>query len=80
MPDVLTPAEAAHIIGVQANLWTEYVETFSHAQYMVLPRWSALAEIQWRNPEKRDFENFKVRLGKLATIYELNNYNYAKTF
>lgn len=80
MPDVLTPAEAAHIIGVQANLWTEYVETFSHAQYMVLPRWSALSEIQWRNPEKRDFESFKVRLRKLATIYDLNNYNYAKTF
>lgn len=80
MPDVLTHAEAAHIIGVQANLWTEYVETFSHAQYMVLPRWSALSEIQWRNPEKRDFESFKVRLRKLATIYELNNYNYAKTF
>lgn len=44
MPASLTPEEQQYIKGVQANLWTEYIATFSHAQYMVLPRWAALCE------------------------------------
>ena len=62
MPSSLTPEEQKHIIGVQANLWTEYIPTFSQAQYMVLPRWAALAEVQWSNPEKKNYENFLSRL------------------
>ena len=46
MPTSLTPEEQKYIKGVQANLWTEYIPTFSHAQYMVLPRWAALCEIK----------------------------------
>ena len=46
MPASLTPEEQQYIKGVQANLWTEYIATFSHAQYMVLPRWAALCEVQ----------------------------------
>ena len=42
MPASLTPEEQKYIKGVQANLWTEYIATFPHAQYMVLPRWAAL--------------------------------------
>ena len=52
MPASLTPEEQKYIKGVQANLWTEYIATFPHAQYMVLPRWAALCEIQWSSPEK----------------------------
>lgn len=43
----LTPEEAAHIIGVQANLWTEYIPTYSQLEYMELPRLAALSEVQW---------------------------------
>jgi len=43
----LTPAEQACILGVQANLWTEYIATWPHAEYMLLPRLSALAEVGW---------------------------------
>ena len=45
----LTPEEQKYIKGVQANLWTEYIPTFSQVEYMELPRMAALADIQWTN-------------------------------
>ena len=73
------PAEVAkHIIGVQANLWSEYVPTYSHVEYMELPRMAALCEVQWCNPQNKDFANFKQRLAPLFRIYDKQGYNYAK--
>lgn len=53
----------AHILGVQGNLWTEYVPTTSHAEYMLYPRALALAEIGWRGGEieGKDFDEFRSR-------------------
>ena len=53
MPADLTPEEQKYIIGVQANLWTEYIPTYSQVEYMELPRMAALSEIQWTMPEKK---------------------------
>ena len=78
MPASLTPEEQQYIKGVQANLWTEYIATFSHAQYMVLPRWAALCEIQWSSPEKKNYANFLSRLPQLIKWYDAEGYNYAK--
>ncbi|GAE86257.1 glycoside hydrolase family 20 protein [Bacteroides reticulotermitis] len=78
LPAELTPAEQKYIIGVQANLWTEYIPTFSHAQYMVLPRWAALSEVQWTMPEKKNYTDFLIRLPRLINWYEAEGYNYAK--
>ena len=74
----LTAEEQKHIIGVQANLWTEYVPTFSHVEYMELPRMAALCEVQWCNPQNKDFADFKTRLFPLLNIYDKKEYNYAK--
>ena len=74
----LTVEEQKYIIGVQANLWTEYVPDFQRVEYMLLPRMAALAEIQWTKPEKKDYENFKKRLLSLTDIYDMKQYNYAK--
>lgn len=74
----LTPEQQKHIIGVQANLWTEYVPTFSHVEYMELPRMAALCEVQWCEAGNKDYEDFKQRLLPLFDIYKANNYNYAK--
>ena len=74
----LTFEEQKHIKGVQANLWTEYILTFSHAQYMVLPRWAALCEVQWCNPKKKNYADFLTRLPKLLGWYDAEAYNYAK--
>jgi len=78
VPASLTPEEQKYIKGVQANLWTEYVPTFSHAQYMVLPRWAALSEIQWSSPEKKNYADFLARLPQLIKWYDAEGYNYAK--
>lgn len=78
VPASLTPEEQKYIKGVQANLWTEYIPTFSHAQYMVLPRWAALSEIQWSNPAKKNYADFLVRLPQLIKWYDAEGYNYAK--
>lgn len=77
MPASLAPEEQKYIFGVQANHWTEYIPAFSQLQYMALPRWAALAEVQWTNPEKKNYENFLARLPQLIRIYDAEGYNYA---
>ena len=78
LPKELTPKQQKHIIGVQANIWTEYIASFSHVQYMAMPRMDALAELQWNNPQERDFEAFVERCRHMARLYDLYHYNYAK--
>ncbi|WP_300698364.1 glycoside hydrolase family 20 protein [Bacteroides sp.] len=78
MPRSLTPEEQKYIIGVQANHWTEYIPTLAHLQYMALPRWAALCEIQWSQPEKKNYRNFLNRLPQLIKLYQVEGYNYAK--
>ena len=53
----LTEEQAKHILGTQANLWTEYIPTSEQVEYMVLPRMAALAEVQWTQLEKKDYTN-----------------------
>ena len=77
MPKSLTPEEQKYIIGVQANMWVEYVATLEHLQYMELPRMAALSEIQWSAADKKDYENFLSRLPQLTSLYDVKNYNYA---
>lgn len=64
VPDGLTPDEAKYILGAQANVWTEYIATPSHAEYMIFPRLLALSEVVWTPKEKKNPENFKYRVGK----------------
>lgn len=75
--DEIAPENQHHILGVQANLWTEYIHSFPHVQYMALPRWSALSEVQWSDPSSRDFNAFKKRLSRMIDHYRLNGYNYS---
>lgn len=76
-PGVLTPEQEKHILGIQANLWTEYVPTYSHVEYMLLPRMAALSEVQWTGAGKKDYADFLNRLPQLVDIYDLKQYNYA---
>ena len=77
LPEELTPEQQKHIIGVQANIWTEYIAHFWHVQYMALPRMEALTEIQWNNPRERDFEEFVERCRHMVQLYDLYHYTYA---
>lgn len=76
-PDVLTDEEKNHVIGVQANMWTEYIPEFNHVQYMELPRMAALSEVQWTEADKKDYEDFTQRIPQLVKLYETNGYRYA---
>ncbi len=78
-PDVLTEAEAKHILGGQANLWTEYVPDGQHAEYLALPRLAALAEKVWSPKRKRDWADFAARVGTLLARYEENGLNCARS-
>ena len=77
-PENLTEAAKKHIIGVQANLWTEYIYTTEFVEYQVLPRMGALAEVQWALPGQKDYDAFKVREQRLTTIYDLLGWKYCK--
>lgn len=77
MPKSLSPEEQKYIVGVQANLWTEYIPDFKQVQYMVLPRMAALSESQWCAPEKKNYEAFLRRVSRLVNIYAKNGWNYA---
>lgn len=77
IPSVLTPDQQKHVIGVQANLWTEYIATPAKAEYMLLPRMLALAEVAWTPLQAKDYTNFlQQRIPKHLALLEKKGYNY----
>ena len=76
VPDSLTATEKKHIIGVQGNLWTEYIVCPSLAEYQVLPRMAALSEVQWMQYDKKNYADFRKRLERLLQVYKLYGYKY----
>lgn len=75
----LNDSQQKHILGVQANLWTEYVATPEHLEYMLLPRMNALSEVQWCVPENKDIERFKAAMeAESFKIFDILGYNYRK--
>jgi hexosaminidase len=80
LKDSLTMEESKHILGVQANLWTEYVPSEKQVEYMMFPRLAALAEVAWTNQELRNWDNFSFRLMKQIKKYDYAKINYAKSF
>ncbi len=77
--DQLNEYERQFIKGVQGNMWTEYVPTFSHVQHMVLPRLAAIAEVGWTFGEK-DYDDFARRMHLLRKLYDKCGFNYAPYF
>ena len=77
-PDSLSVTAREHILGAQANLWAEYMTNEAMVEYQALPRMSALSEVQWTQPERKDYEAFKERLTRLTALFELYHYQYAK--
>ena len=77
-PDDLNEEERNYILGAQANLWTEYIKTTDYAEYMILPRMTALAEVVWSPKEQKDWDDFYTRLQHFTHIYDAMGLNYAK--
>ena len=78
IPDTFTPEEEAQVLGLQANLWTEFITTNDYYEYMIFPRLSSLAEIAWSPKGKKDMDNFRKRLEVQCERYDAMGINYRK--
>jgi hexosaminidase len=73
IPKSLKESESKYILGVQGNLWTEYMKTPSDVEYMAYPRAIAIAEVGWSKEAKKDFKDFSIRLDEdLKRLDQLN--------
>ncbi|WP_176454147.1 family 20 glycosylhydrolase [Siphonobacter sp. BAB-5385] len=62
VPDSLTAEEASYLLGIQGNVWSEYLATEAHAEYMIFPRALAVAETAWSPKKGRTYPDFLRRL------------------
>ncbi|MFB9864398.1 glycoside hydrolase family 20 protein [Rufibacter immobilis] len=77
IPKELTPEAAKHVLGAQANVWTEYITTAEQLEYMVLPRMLALAEVVWSPKESKDWTGFNQRLQRHFRGFEQRGLHYS---
>ena len=78
MPSELTADEQKYVIGTQGCLWTEWTRDTVKVEWQILPRMAALSELQWAQPEKKDFNNFLQRLTPLLKVYDSRGFSYRK--
>ena len=76
IPGPLRSRDARHIIGAQANVWTEYMKTPEHVEYMLLPRMLALSEVVWTPKERKEYEGFLRRLEWHLRRFDAMDVNY----
>lgn len=76
VPAELTDAEKKFVIGTQGCIWTEWTADSTKMEWQILPRMTALSEIQWTLPEHKNFERFMERLPEMLKIYSSLDYGY----
>jgi hexosaminidase len=76
IPSELTPKQAKHILGAQANVWTEWMETPEHVEYMIFPRMYALSEVLWSTTESRNWNDFLIRVKAFTKRLQILGINY----
>src|SRR5215469_13242596 len=76
VPKELTSEEQKHILGVQGNVWGEYISTPEHLEYMTFPRLFALAEVGWSPLEGKNYDDFRRRLPYQLSRLERQGVNY----
>jgi hexosaminidase len=77
VPKELTASQKKYILGAQGNLWTEHMPTASKFEYMLFPRGIALAEVDWSQPEHKNYKDFVRRLHEYTKRLDLHNVNYS---
>lgn len=78
VPEALSFDEEKYILGAQANLWTEYIQDGDHAEYMILPRMTALAEVLWLPEENLDWKDFSRRINSFYKRLDIMGLNYSR--
>jgi hexosaminidase len=79
VPSSLSADEKKYIMGVQANVWTEYIPDFKQVQYMIFPRMCAMAEVCWDETINKNFDFFMQRLIFHLHFLDAAKINYAKS-
>ena len=77
--DGMTPEQAKHVLGGQANLWAEYIPTTAHSEYMIYPRLAALSETLWSPKDNRSWDEFTPRIKHMMKRFGTMGINYAKS-
>jgi hexosaminidase len=70
LPPAINAEAARHVLGVQANLWTEHIRTEERVAWMAFPRAAAVAELGWSQPDRRGWDDFQRRLASLQSRYK----------
>jgi len=78
LPAELSADEQKYILGVQGNLWSEYLKTPEYMEYMAYPRFFAVGEIGWTKADQKDFDDFVRRLKLQWPRYDIIGINYFK--
>ncbi|HUL43587.1 MAG TPA: family 20 glycosylhydrolase [Bacteroidota bacterium] len=78
VPAELPASHAKYILGAQGNMWTEYVATPEHVEYMIFPRMVALAEVDWTPAHLRNYDDFRARLIRHFSLLDSMHVNYSK--
>ena len=78
VPGELTKEQSKYILGAQGNVWTEYIPTPEHAEYMAVPRMIALAEVDWTPKNLKNWNDFRTRLEPEFRRLDLLHVNYCK--
>ena len=76
IPEDLDEKYHKHVLGAQANVWTEYMKTSDYIEYMVYPRALALSETVWTNPEIKDWQSFQEKMGHQYSLLDARNVSY----
>lgn len=79
-PAALTPEQQKHILGVQAQLWSEYFKDYKKVEYHAFPRIAALAEVAWTPVELKNYDDFRTRLETILKHYDAAGINRAQPF
>lgn len=77
IPAELPDSLRSFILGSQGNIWTEYIPTMKHLEYMALPRMGAMAEVLWTYPKKRDYKEFYTRVNNHVKMLGQMGFNYS---
>jgi hexosaminidase len=80
IPKALDTTQAKYILGAQANVWTEYIRYPSKVEYMIFPRLSAMSEVLWTDPAKKNWSDFEKRLQTQFKRYQLWGTNYSNAY
>jgi hexosaminidase len=76
VPEELSADQKKYIIGVQANVWSEYIPSVKQAEYMIMPRMLAMAEVAWTPLKEKNYTNFLQRIPKQLQYLDDRHINY----